>query len=112
MEALTGAGFKVPEALGQIPGSNVERNKHYDQIAYYKQTATRRCRPPAALASSTSSSTSTATRTHRSTRRKCPMEPSRTGAPSKMSDHLPMWCEFRIDSMDEYLNQLAKELEH
>jgi len=28
-----------------------------------------------------------------------------------MSDHLPMWCEFRIDSMDEYLKKLAKELE-
>src|SRR5690606_5118218 len=40
MEALTQAGFQVPDALARIPGSNVQKNKHYDQIASYRKTAT------------------------------------------------------------------------
>jgi endonuclease/exonuclease/phosphatase family metal-dependent hydrolase len=33
MEALTGQGWVVPPELQSIPGSNVPKNKHYDQIA-------------------------------------------------------------------------------
>ena len=43
LEAITKAGFIVPEELNSIPGSNVPKNKHYDQIAYYKRLA--RLRP-------------------------------------------------------------------
>jgi hypothetical protein len=37
MQAITQAGFVVPEALQTIPGSNVDKNKHYDQIAYHQK---------------------------------------------------------------------------
>ena len=39
MTALNEAGFIVPAELQQVPGSNVERNKHYDQIAYLQRLA-------------------------------------------------------------------------
>lgn len=35
--ALTDAGFVIPKELGSIPGSNVPKNKHYDQIAFLQQ---------------------------------------------------------------------------
>jgi hypothetical protein len=37
MQAISKAGFVVPEALQTVPGSNVEKDKHYDQIAYFKK---------------------------------------------------------------------------
>lgn len=33
-QAITDAGFVVPDSLGATPSSNVAKNKHYDQIAY------------------------------------------------------------------------------
>lgn len=69
MGALTRRGFVVPEAIREIPaGTNVDRTKFYDQIAYHR----RRGQPPAstsyARACSTSSTTCTGTesdtRTH------------------------------------------------
>ncbi|MDR1853876.1 MAG: endonuclease/exonuclease/phosphatase family protein [Azoarcus sp.] len=35
--ALTQSGFVVPPELQAVPGSNVDKNKHYDQIAWYKK---------------------------------------------------------------------------
>jgi endonuclease/exonuclease/phosphatase family metal-dependent hydrolase len=35
MKALVRHGFKVPAALQRLPGSNVEKDKYYDQIAYW-----------------------------------------------------------------------------
>ena len=39
MEAISQAGFVVPPELQSVPGSNVDKNKHYDQIAYYQRLA-------------------------------------------------------------------------
>ena len=36
MAALESNGFKVPEELKRIPGSNVKKDKSYDQIAFWK----------------------------------------------------------------------------
>ncbi len=36
MRALEANGFKVPEAIQRIPGSNVKQDKAYDQIAFWK----------------------------------------------------------------------------
>ena len=35
MKALERAGFVVPPKLKTIPGSNVEKDKAYDQIAFW-----------------------------------------------------------------------------
>lgn len=107
MEALTRAGFEVPDALGQIPGSNVKRNKHYDQIAYYRQTATMQATGRAGVFDFFEHVY------RRDDEAEYAMEVPKGSFTNwrtfQMSDHLPMWCEFRIDSMDDYLGKLAKE---
>jgi hypothetical protein len=35
MHQLESAGFVIPDELQKVPGSNVDKNKHYDQIAYH-----------------------------------------------------------------------------
>ncbi len=41
MQALESNGFLIPDELKSIPGSNVERNKAYDQIALWEPERTR-----------------------------------------------------------------------
>lgn len=107
MEAITQAGFVVPEELNSIPGSNVAKDKHYDQIAYYKCLAhmqptgragvfdffehVYRLEDEAAYA------------------QECTERPGRSfkdWRTYRMSDHLPMWIEFGIDDSDAYLGTL------
>lgn len=107
MKALQAAKFIVPERLQSIPGSNVEKNRHYDQIAYlknlYGMTPTGRAGvfdyyeyvyrdedEPAYHASWT----------------KTKARGFREWRTYEMSDHLPMWCEFLIDEADEYLKRV------
>ena len=107
-EALTSAGFRIPDGLQEIPGSNVKHDKHYDQIAYLKDlnrmTATGkagvfdffeyvyRLEQDEALYAAPFGATKAKT--------------FRDWRTYQMSDHLPMWCEFRIDQSDEYLQEL------
>lgn len=103
MQALTSAGFVVPEALQHIPGSNVAKNKHYDQIAWH-QTLTRMqptgragvfdfyeqvYRAQDAALYEHGNHNFNLWRTY------------------QMSDHLPMWLEFSIDDGDAYLEGLS-----
>jgi len=108
MEAITQAGFVIPEALNSIPGSNVAKNKHYDQIAYYKSLArltptgmagvfdffeqVYRIEDEAAYAGE---------------RAEKPGRSFKDWRTYRMSDHLPMWIELGIDDSDAYLNNLV-----
>jgi endonuclease/exonuclease/phosphatase family metal-dependent hydrolase len=121
MRALTDEGWVVPDELQSIPGSNVPKNKAYDQIALRAPSERRR--------------------RFETTGRAGVFDPfefvyrlddedtylpemgdgyttSRAGAPRsqaqqhryyrewrthQMSDHLPMWLEIRTDYTDEYL---------
>lgn len=108
MEALTKAGFSIPEALGQIPGSNVDRNKHYDQIAFYRNTATMQ-------ATGRAGTFDFFEHVYRKEdealyRDDIPSGTFKNWRTFQMSDHLPMWCEFRINSIDSYLKRLAETL--
>lgn len=115
MAALESSGFKVPEELQTLPGSNVKKNMYYDQIAHW---AGGKGRPDVV--------------THVDVQRagvfdffetvflekdkpvyqrimnkpddKWDYEQWRT---FQMSDHLPMWVELRIDFGDEYLQRIA-----
>lgn len=107
MQAMTHAGFVVPEALQAIPGSNVDRTKHYDQIAYLRAlsrlTPTGRAgvfdffahvyRPDDEAS-------------YADERRERPGRTFREWRTYRMSDHLPMWVEFGIDDSDAYLASL------
>lgn len=108
LQAITEAGFRVPEALQSVPGSNVAKNKHYDQIAYFKTL--KRMRPTGRagvfdfyehvyrLEDEAAYATERQAKPGRS------FNDWRT---YRMSDHLPMWIEFDIDDSDNYLDGLA-----
>lgn len=108
MEAITAAGFVVPEELSAIPGSNVAKNKHYDQIAYHQRLA--RLKPTGRagvfdlfehvyrLEDEPAYAEERAERPGRN------FKDWRT---YRMSDHLPMWIELDIDDSDAYLDALG-----
>ena len=108
MEAIAKAGFVVPEELNAIPGSNVAKDKHYDQIAYYKHLTRLKptgqagvfdffehvYRPEDEAA-------------YASERAEKPGRSFKDWRTYRMSDHLPMWIELGIDDADAYLGALA-----
>lgn len=107
MQAITKAGFLVPEALQTIPGSNVAKNKHYDQIAYFKKLSGLKPTGKAGvfdyfeqvyrLENEADYAADRVTKPARS------FNEWRT---YKMSDHLPMWIEFSTSDSEAYLDTL------
>lgn len=108
LQAILDAGFKVPEALEAIPGSNVDKNRHYDQMAYLNRLSHLKPTGKAGvfdyyehvyrLADAADYEKERAAKPGRS------FKEWRT---YRMSDHLPMWMEFGIDDGDAYLESLA-----
>jgi len=109
-QSLVREGFEVPPALQSIPGSNVKKDKHYDQIAvmsrpgrfgltgragvfdfyeyvfrFDEEETYAALMPPAG--------------------KKVGFSQWRT---FQMSDHLPMWCELEMDFSDAYLQDLSR----
>lgn len=109
MQALENNGFVVPDALKEIPGSNVEKNKAYDQIAFWEPARSRGYTKLDILAAGvfdffqevyTKSEEETYKPDMGSTK-----STYGTWRTFKMSDHLPMWIELRTDFSDEYLSK-------
>ncbi|SDP39959.1 Endonuclease/Exonuclease/phosphatase family protein [Ralstonia sp. 25mfcol4.1] len=108
MEAITRAGFVVPEPLQSVPGSNVDKNRHYDQIAYFRRLS--RMAPTGRagvfdvyehvyrLADADA---------YASERRTRPGRSFKDWRTYRISDHLPMWIEFGIDDADAWLAGLG-----
>lgn len=111
MEALESNGFKVPEELKKIPGSNVDKSKAYDQIAFWKPTARRQYAKLNILGAGVFDMfehvyTMDEQQLYLPGSSKRKYKQWRT---YKMSDHLPMWVEIQNDFSDEYLEMCAKE---
>jgi hypothetical protein len=122
MDALRTNEFVIPEPLQHIPGSNVNQDKFYDQIALWTGTSVRR---------------KTYTRIHayragvfdffdvvyrtdeEDTYRPFMRKPDSDDFYSsyakwrtyQISDHLPMWIEFRIDFSKEYLDEVEADIQ-
>lgn len=107
-QALLAAGFQIPQGLTEIPGSNVDKNKLYDQIAFHQgltgMAHTGRAGvfdvyehiyrdEDAAVFQPEMAQTN--------------LKQFRTWRTYQLSDHLPMWAEFRVDDADAYLAKLA-----
>jgi len=105
LQAITDAGFVVPPELQQLPGSNVARNKHYDQIAYFRQLSKMRTTGHAGIFDFY----------EHVYRDEAAYAGPRNGRGSsfnewrtyQMSDHLPMWIEFSVDDSEAYLDSLG-----
>ncbi|MCK6429867.1 MAG: endonuclease/exonuclease/phosphatase family protein [Burkholderiaceae bacterium] len=108
MEAITDAGFIVPPELQSVPGSNVAQNKHYDQIAYYKQLSRLKSTGRAGVFDFFEHVYRDEDEAAYAQERV--VKPGKNFADwrtYRMSDHLPMWIEFGIDDGDSYLDSLA-----
>jgi endonuclease/exonuclease/phosphatase family metal-dependent hydrolase len=108
MQAITRAGFVVPEELNSIPGSNVDKNRHYDQIAYYKKLA--RLQPTGKAGVFDFFEQVYRLKDEADYAEDRAQKPGRSfkeWRTYRMSDHLPMWIELSIDDSDAYLNSLV-----
>jgi Endonuclease/Exonuclease/phosphatase family len=107
MQALEKAKFVVPAGLQSIPGSNVAKNRHYDQIAYYEKlygmTPTGRAGVFDFYQHVFRDADEEA---YRAVWSKTKARGFRDWRTYQMSDHLPMWVEMRIDDADEYLKKV------
>ncbi len=107
MRALTDAGFVVPPELQTIPGSNVARNKHYDQIAYLKKLTRMKPTGKAGVFDFFEHVYRFDQENEYATMRGDRGSSYKNWRTYRMSDHLPMWIEFAIDDADSYLNELG-----
>jgi Endonuclease/Exonuclease/phosphatase family len=109
MKALENSGFQVPDALKAIPGSNVEKDKAYDQIAFWEPTRAREYVKVEVIGAGVFDFFEHVYRGDEA-QTYLPGETDRKykdWRTYKMSDHLPMWVELRNDFSDEYLDASA-----
>ncbi len=110
-EALVDAGFTIPEELQQVPGSNVQKDKHYDQIALMARP---RRFGTTGKAGVFDFYEHVFREDQQAEYRELMEQTKGTKAGYKqwrtyqMSDHLPMWCELDIDFSNEYLEDVLK----
>ena len=112
MTAITDAGFVVPDELKELPGSNVARNKYYDQIAYYKALSAMKPTGAAGIfdfyehvyRATDETSDEETYKSQWSATKSTGYKDWRT---YQMSDHLPMWIEMSIDDSAGYLSWLG-----
>jgi endonuclease/exonuclease/phosphatase family metal-dependent hydrolase len=129
MLALTDdGGFTVPPAIQRIPGSNVPKDKKYDQIAYRSREGRFEATGEAGVfdyyehvfrnedeeAYRPAIDAYIAERAAAGARSPKPPKDDaaartqyRTWRTYQMSDHLPLWTEFRVDFASEYLSSLG-----
>jgi hypothetical protein len=104
-QELTKSGFVIPESLQKLPGSNVTKDKFYDQIAFYKRTEGLTSQRAGVFdfyeyvyndeKSYAKQFKATNARTFKDWRT------------YQMSDHLIMWSQFDVDKTDTYLDDVA-----
>lgn len=108
LQAITQAGFVVPDALQTVPGTNVSRDKHYDQIAFHKKLA--RLQPTGRAGVFDFFEHVYRLDDEAAYAREREQRPGRRfkdWRTYRMSDHLPMWIEFGTDDADAYLASLV-----
>jgi endonuclease/exonuclease/phosphatase family metal-dependent hydrolase len=129
MKALVeDGGFTIPDGTKDIPGTNVAKDKKYDQIAYRARgdrfASTGRAGAFDFYEHVFTDDDADTYRPHideyinarHAAGKKSPKMPTtaatkktqfRTWRTYQMSDHLPLWAEFRVDFADEYLTDIA-----
>lgn len=107
--ALVDEGFEIPASLQRIPGSNVTKDKHYDQIAVMAR--------PGRFGTTGRGGVfdfyEHVFRTDQEAEYRTLMAETKGTKAGfgqwrtyQMSDHLPMWCELQIDFSESYLADL------
>ncbi len=128
MTALTDAGWTVPEPLQSLPGSNVKKDRFYDQIAVLPLANQFQPAGPAGVFDFYTSVFRIEDRELYIPDMGEAYETNSKGEPRdedgkesyfktywrtyQMSDHLPMWMDIKIDYSSEYLAGLAPRPPH
>ncbi|MFK7881599.1 endonuclease/exonuclease/phosphatase family protein [Roseobacter sp.] len=105
MQALEANGFEVPEQIRAIPGSNVDKDKAYDQIAFWEPKRARGYTRFEVRGANVFDFYEHVYRLdERTTYQPDRSEGSyKTWRTYKMSDHLPMWVELTSDFSDAFI---------
>ena len=122
MKALLTNKFEVPKPLQKVPGSNVKKDKFYDQIALWMGESSRRKIYTRILPYRAGVFDffdvvyrENEEDTYRPFMRKPGSDDSYSSYKKwrtyQMSDHLPMWVELHIDFAQEYLDQVEMEIQ-
>jgi hypothetical protein len=115
-KALTDAGFTIPEGIQPLPGTNLDRTKHYDQIAFMARPLRFGATGRAGVFDFYKS---VFARDQHEAYASVMPEAYRTAKNQKryyndwrthqMSDHLLLWVELKIDFGREYLASVAED---
>jgi len=121
-KAITKSGFSVPKELQELPGSNIQQNRHYDQIAFRARKGRLVCTGKAGIfdffdhvfrkKDEADYVVNMGEKYIKTSKGKIRDEKSKSRyyktywRTHQMSDHLPMWLELRINHGDEYLKQM------
>ncbi len=113
MKSLTTNDFDVPEALQSVPGTNVPKDKAYDQIAYWTgkgkwETVTMFEVARAGVFDFFETVYTDADEEIYKPLMEKESWKYKDWRTFQMSDHLPMWIELRTDFAEEYLASLAE----
>lgn len=122
MQALLTNNFIIPEPLQEIPGSNVKKDKYYDQIAIWNGNSRRTSsysRIQAYRAGVFDFFETVFRLEDEATYQPLMKKPDSDEFYSsysrwrtqQMSDHLPMWVELHSDFTEDYLSMVAESLE-
>ena len=118
MNALESNDFEIPEKLKSIPGSNVARDKTYDQIAFWKPSRTTSYSKLDIIGANIFDFFE---HIYRDEDKQDYLDEGeamnglkgssnyKTWRTYKMSDHLPMWVELKTDFGDEYLESITED---
>ena len=120
MQALESNGFEIPDELKRLPGTNVAKDKTYDQIAFYKPQRTTGYAKLEIVGTGVFDFFETIYRSNDNVSdeqdyRNDPFDFTglktttnfKTWRTYKMSDHLPMWIELQTDFGDRYLDAIS-----
>jgi hypothetical protein len=106
MDALESSGFIIPEKLKTIPGSNVARDHHYDQIAFWEPARDRDHARLQIIGADIFDYFEHVFKTEEEPVYRPQISGNTkfsTWRTYKMSDHLPMWIELRNNFSQEFL---------
>jgi hypothetical protein len=110
MKALESSGFEVPDEIKQLPGSNVPKNKAYDQIAFWEPKRARGFVKVEITGAGVFDFYEHVYRLDQASEYDHGTTSFKEWRTYKMSDHLPMWVELTSDFSDAYLEQCAEAL--
>jgi endonuclease/exonuclease/phosphatase family metal-dependent hydrolase len=116
MAALESHDFLIPEQIKSIPGSNVAKDKAYDQIAFWNPKRKTRYAKLEILGANVFDffeevfrDQDEAVYRNEDDNGLKPSSSYQTWRTYKLSDHLPMWIELCTDFGEDYLNTILEE---